>query len=356
MASTTRVLDSEILASTLHIAADEVDDALYEVSSVLDAMKKANGVPSFDGGSDFVGATDMVVHSTGTRLDNAPYAVLNTSVKSTMRPPTWSIASGMMPIALSGEERRLNSGKNARISIWTQRTKNVKGAAMRAWEAKFLANILLDPALGGWNTINGIDSTLGFFERAAVGSQTNVIGGLSKATYSAVPGWQNQSANISNAFGTNGLNAMQSLKVRAKNRSATGTAGMIWILSEQGQINLKRCVQPQEFYMDAKGLDAGRPITLYAELPIESNTHMPVNTATGGSSTNTYPMTVLLLNTKDVKATWYKGDGEDGYFGIGDIDDVSGEQDVQIAKLLIRGQTKAGVLGSSGIGYAGETY
>lgn len=108
--------------------------------------------------------------------------------------------------------------------------------------------------------------------------------------------------------------------------------------------------------MDGKSLDAGRPITMYAELPVDCNTHMPVSTATGGSSTNTYPMTVLLLCVKHIYATWSKADGDDGYFGIGDIKDVSGEQDVQIAHLLVRGQTKADLLGSSGVGYAGEQF
>lgn len=356
MATTNIAYDSEILASTLNHSNKEVKDGLYQSSEVLDYVKRMNGEVSYDGGDQIISSIDLVEHGTGTRFDNQPYAIRNATVRSNIRPPVFQSCRGDYTVALSGMERQKNSGKAKIYDLWDKKMANVTAMAMRHYQQFLLAG--LSPVnsggvFGGWGTINGEDVATGFLERAAVGSQDNVVGGLSKATYAAVAGWQNQVFNFANLFGTNGVTGMFSLRTRAKNRSPWGTDGMVWVLSEAARINLKRSIQQQEWYV--KDLDAGRQVEMFAGLEIIESTFMPVSTATGGATTNTYPFSVWLWQAHGIYPMFYKGEAGDGFFGVGEIKDGD-NQDLTHCEVLCAGTNCCDHLGSQGLGYAGESY
>ncbi len=90
---------------------------------------------------------------------------------------------------------------------------------------------------------------------------------------------------------------------------------------------------------------------------------MPVSTATGGTSTNTYPITAYLIDSEDIFTEWSTavsmddGDGlPDGFFGVGSWRRISGEQMVYGCPMMVGGQNLVADMGSSAVVIRGETY
>lgn len=340
-------ISDELLSSTLMLLADDFRDNLARTTALIDVHESVHGKgqPRADGGTRYVESLALAEHSSATRMQTG-YEKINLSVSDVLTPAVFVPAHTTMPIAISKDEEIKNKGESAVISILDARTKSVMGTMRR----NFLRMVVEGVDAGGfadWNTLNGVTVAAGFLEENAVANQTNTVGGVSKTTYAQTPGWQNQRANISNSFNANGLNALVDLRVEASAVSSGGEPH-IWLASRAASKNLKRSLRAFERYVDEDKIDGGRLIQTWDGIRMETEYYMPTST----TAHTTAVISFYLLNLDDIH---FMFDSE-GYFDVSPFERISGEYDVRAANVRLYGQLVAKHLGSSGIGYDGETF
>jgi hypothetical protein len=340
-------ISDELLSSTLYLLADEWRDNLARTTAFLDVHEDVHGKgnPRVEGGTRYIEPLGFDEHSSATRIQTG-YEQLNLAVADVLMPATYAPAHTTAPIVISKDEEIKNRGEAAVVSILDARTKAVMGAMRR----NLLRRTIEGVDAGGyadWATLNGITFAAGYLEENAIGNQGNTVGLISKATFSGVPGWQNQRADINNQFNNNGLQALVDLRVECAAVSPGGDPH-IWLMSRQGTKNLKRTLRAFERYVDEEKLDAGRLAMSWDGIRMETEFYMPTNTATHGTAVISF----YLLNLDDIHFVF----DSEGYFDVSPFERVSGEYDVRSANVRLYGQLVAKHLGSSGLAFDGETF
>lgn len=213
-----------------------------------------------------------------------------------------------------------------------------------------------------WGTLNGIDYTGasgGVLERSAVGSQSNTIGGLSKSTFSTVIGWQNVIVDCADAFGTNSWRLQQAITLGKRHKNS---GKHVWQMSDTLVSNLARTSQGQVMYVNGADLDGGRTVPKWGGIDIYQEPQMPVSTATGGSSTNTYPLSAIMLDTEEIFPAFLKGavfEGHklpDGYFGVGKWEKIDGQSMIFGCPIMCVGNLITCDMGSTAAVIRGQTF
>ena len=363
MPTTSVTIDWDTLAILGVQAAQSSRDGLALTSGWMEACEKilGKGLPKWKSGSRRSVDMQMFVHTGITEFLDGYEEFDNTALAPSRVPIYTPAVSGMlMKIGIQELMQYGNSGdvQGAIQSKIEQLTSNCMGFLQRNWTQRCVASI--GSGFSRWTTLNGIDSTAGVFEYLAVGSQTNSIGGLSKSTYSSVIGWQNVVVSLNNAYGTNQSGLYRAV-VRTRRHKNGGKKG--WIMSDAGIENQKRAVQANErYFVEKGGLDSGVPVEKYHGYTLYHEPQMPVSTATGGSGTNTRPITAVLIDFEDIHPEWMKAvkAGEmqipDGYFGVGQWGPVDRHQMVAACPMLVAGQNIIEDMGSSALCHSGETY
>jgi len=346
MATTSLSIGNELLSTTMYILMKEWRDNVHESVAFLDSQERVHGkgAPNQAGGTRIVCPLGFGEHSTTTRLQTG-FERIDLSVSDVFQPAVYDWAHVVRPVAISSEEEFVNQGEAAVLSILESRTKMTANAMKR----EFVRQIVKGAEAGweDWNTLNGVDNAGGFLEENAVGSQGNSVGGVSKSTYSAKTGWQNQMFDGSASFNANGLAGLYDLKVEIDSVSPSGSADII-LASRAGFKNLKRALSAQERYVDQNTIDGGRMVQMWDGIQIDVERNMP----NAGTTTTGDPISFYFLNSSDIHVMW----DPKGYFDLSEFETVSGEYDVRSAKLRCRGQLIAKHLGSSGIGFDLDTF
>lgn len=357
-------IDSGILTNVGIVAAKEKRDGLALTSGMLAALKKAIGNPAsrrWDVGGRFVSGLAVVEHSTPTDLAaSGGFAPLSGTVYEPERALLYTLADTAAPVMFSGYQLRNFASQGAFDKFWQDRVENVVSMLHRKWTKQVVAGGV--SGFASWNTINGIDyTTNAFLEDDAFGSQTNSFGGLARGSYPTVPGAQNQVQNIGDAFGSNGPNALFSLTTGCRRHKDGGNK--VWLGSDMGMNNLKRSTIAYERFTSKDALDLGREVTMFNGSMIFHEPQMPISTATGGSASNTNPMTFAYVDVDDIFPVWAEKVSTngatlgDGYFGAGAAAQmVQGNQQVWCLIIECAGQLVALDVGSSGIAHSGETW
>jgi hypothetical protein len=349
MPTTTLTIGNDVLSTTQYVLMKEWRDALHTSVGFLDAQTRIHGQggPTQAGGSRIIQPFGVTRHSNATELITG-YEHIDSSVQDFSKPASFEWAFTTEPVAISGVEEFINSGEAAILSILDGRTKDVANKMKQ----DFVRQVVKGDAASWtrWNTLNGVDFTgvanSAFLEENAVGAQTNIIGGLSKATYSSAPGLQNQVFNGANSFNANGLAGLYSLGTEARAVSPSGPFD-VWLVSRDCFNNLKRSLSAQERYLEGAG-DGGKLVEYWNGVRIDVEYYMPDD----GAVTATTPISAYALNMQDIYCMW----GPDGYFDMGDFMTISGEQDVRIAKMTCIGQLIAKHFGSSGLAHSLDTF
>jgi hypothetical protein len=190
-------ISNDLLSSTLYSIRDGEVDELYKKVAFLDGVKKAGGVEVEKGGIKIQRPLSIQEHSTITQLATG-YEPVSLAVNDVLRPAIYDWSDFVAPIVITKKEEMENSGEYAIVKILEARMKSVMGMLRRELNKQVLAGT--STVLTSLNTLNGdsagVGSATGFFEPLAVGTQTNIVGGVSKATFATTPGWQNQFVNI----------------------------------------------------------------------------------------------------------------------------------------------------------------
>jgi hypothetical protein len=340
-------ITNDLLSSTLYSIRESFVDELYKKVPFLDHARTMGGIEMEDGGIKIQRPLALAEHSSITQLPTG-YEPVNIAVSDPLRPAVYDWCDYVAPVVITQKEELENRGAKAIIKILEARTKSVFGLLKRECNKQILGNASL--ILTDLNTLNGntggSGSATGFLEENDVGLQTNVIGGISKATYAATRGWQNQVGNAAGAFSTNGLAAMNQIYLNANAVAPMGDIGLI-IASIDAMANYKRVLQAQERYIDPKVLDGGRMALAFAGALVEQDADMPANA--GGAANDEYSM--YFINFDALKLVIM----EDADYAISDfVHDIGST--ARVAKVYHKEQLIADHLGSLGVLYGGNTY
>jgi hypothetical protein len=318
-------ISNDVLSSTLRILLDEEVDQLYQATPLLDKMRERGGVETYDGGQKLDVPLILEEHSSITQLDSG-YEPVNLAVKDSLRTASFSWCDFVAPIVITRSEELSNKGERAIIDIAEARMKSVMGALKREVEKQILANA--SSVLTNLNTFNGLsaadggagsggNSTQGFFDNVAFGSQTagTNVGSLSKATFARL---QNQFVDDA---GTLDLSSMTDLYINCQLNTPDGSAPDLIICSPQFYKSYKAKLQAQERYIDEKVLDGGRLALAFngamvvASPFLGSDVQNPAGTPAGKEIISAY-----YLNTRYIKLAFDSA----AQFEMDDFEHVSG--------------------------------
>lgn len=263
----------------------------------------------------------------------------------------FSPAFSQQPVVMTGYDRRLGNGaKNESRRTWSQRVTAVNGNTSRLFERQIISGGVTGYSNANWNSLNGVDRTTGFLEAAASGSQTRSVGGLSKATLATVPGMNNQFFDGNSAAASNVLRAFHNADTQVQ--LYADPKNLIWYLSATCYDFYKQASLPLERFVD-KAADAGRRIEVIGGRKCVVENYMPVDTASGGSASNTTPVSAYGIDHEMIYVAWGAafsdnlGPVASGFFGITDAVPVDGAHDMVAAKVQIFGQLVTAALVSS---------
>jgi hypothetical protein len=351
MPSTALTIDNEYLSTTTMFIAKEFKDANHVRHAFLDEQDAhwGKGMPQKSGGTRWIQGIGTGTHSSTTRLQTG-YEAINLSVAGVLTPAVFSPAHVVRPVLISSEEEELNSGAEQIIEIAGARVKQTIAALMREYSQQAVQGAVT--GWEDWSTLNGEDDSSGFLEVVASGSQNNTgVGGLSKVTYRSIAGLQNQTYDVGGAFNSAGLTGLNRLQIDCDIHSDDDTSKRCWLASRSGFENYKRSVQAYERYANASELDAGNLNLAIGGIKVRPEFYMP----TAGTNTTADPISFYLIDFADIHTCWSKGK-YDGYFGMDDWHSVSGEHDVRMTKIRVRGQLVYRKLSTSGTIQDAETF
>ena len=328
-------ISNEILSSTLRVLAEREVDNLYKNVPFLNEVRNSGGVEVIDGGSKIDRALILAEHSSITQLSSG-YEAVNLAVADALKNASYEFCDFVAPIVITKKEELSNRGERAIISIVEARTKSVMGMLQREFEKQIIANssTVLTELNTLFGTADATASTTGFLENRTFGtSQTNTVGGLSKATYTT---FNNQFVNAGGSFVGDEVALMTELYIECQNFSPMGTPNLI-LASPASYKLYKSALFDKERYMPEDTLDGGRLALAFAGAKMYVDPFMPAGT--GANAVSMY-----FLNTDFMKLVI----DSDANFSVGEFEHISGYAS-RAAHIMCRCQLITDHLASQGI-------
>ena len=289
---------SDILASTLPIIVEEVSETLMRKHALLEFAEKFGGFKDQPGGESISQPVSVTDHSEIT-YHTSGYEATDESVRDILESANYNWGMLSQPIWLSQLEKMKNLGESAKLDILRARIENVMESQARSINSSFLAGVDVKGKTKAATNLEGLYGegtfTTGFLEGKAKASQTNVVGGLSKATYNT-DGWTNAWASASGAFATNGPTAMNSIYTQIYPVAKGSKPIDLIIASELCFPRYKATLYANERFVSEKELDGGRMALMFNGAPVVPDIAMTVS---GRSGDDLFSM--LFLNFSGVK-------------------------------------------------------
>lgn len=338
-------ISNELLSSTLYSIRDGEVDELFQKVPFLDHAKKKGGIEYEDGGIKIQRPLALTEHSTITQHSTG-YEPVSLAVSDVMQPAIYDWSDFTAPIVITKKEEYENSGEKAIVKILEARTRSVMGQLRRELNKQIISgrSTVLTEVL----SLNGTDADgdTGFLETEARGSQDNVVGGISKATYSATPGWQNSFGDIAGDFSANGILVMQQVYQEANVRAPMGEIGLV-LLSESAFANYRRALFAQERYVDQTMLDGGRMGLAFGGAMVEQDLELGFTSLADATD----PVSGYMINFDGVKLVIHR----DADFAMSPFETVQGTS-ARAAYLYHKCQLIADHLGSQAVLNDGEVW
>jgi len=327
-------ISNDLLSSTLYSIRDSEVDALYKKVAFLDGVRRAGGVETETGGIKIQRPLSIAEHSTITQLATG-YEPVSLAVSDALRPAVYEWNDFVAPIVITRKEEMENSGEYAVVKILEARMKSVMGMLRRELNKQILTNG--STILTALNTLNGdsagTGSATGFLEHLATASQTNVVGGVSKATFN-VAGWTNQ---FKNAGGSLGMDDLYSIYIAANSVAPSGDISHL-IMSADAFSQYRQLMFAQERYVDASKLDGGRMALAFNGAVAEQDPEMGFASSVAGN------VDAYMLNYDGIKLVFHS----EGDFNVSPFEHVSGST-ARAAQLYVKCQLVADHLGSQSV-------
>lgn len=330
----------DVLSTVVLDIEPEVSMALTKSTPFINKVKELKKVKYTTGQYGVQFPIEVSEHSNITQLSDG-LEPLNLSVNDISRPAKYDHARYSAPVVISGKDRTNSGDDKGIIKLAEARYRSSLSKMYREINKEIM---LGNTTLTDIGTLNGvIKTTFGFLEANAPGSQDSVVGGLSKATYATVPGWQNQYA-ASAATGAALISAMRDVQIGAGMNRPDGGDGREFHLL---------CLHPEAFrrvldaqfsdnlrWVDTKEFDAGSFQLSWAGGVVCADPSL--QTQYGGLGSN--DIAGYLLNLDDITLAMDK----DSDFKFTSFSDKV-DQDAYVARIIFHGCLVAKGLGSSGL-------
>ena len=333
-------ISNDLLSSTLYSIRDTEVDELYKKVAFLDGVRRAGGVETEPGGIKIQRPLSIQEHSTITQLATG-YEPVSLAVNDVLRPAIYDWADFTAPIVITKKEEMENSGEYAIVKILEARMKSVMGMLRRELNKQVLRG---DSAvLTALNTLNGdgpaaggIGSDTGFLEPLVpvTGGQNNIVGGVSKATFATIPGWQNQ---FSNAGGTLAMTDLYNLYIAANSVAPSGDISHL-IMSDSAFSQYRNLLFTQERFVQTDKLDGGRMALAFNGAVAEQDPEMGFTNSVAGN------VDAYMLNYDGIKLVFHS----EGDVAVSPFEHISGTT-ARAAQLYVKVQLVADHLGGQGV-------
>ena len=327
-------ISNDLLSSTLYSIRDSEVDELYKKVAFLDGVRKAGGVETEAGGIKLQRPLSIQEHSTITQLATG-YEPVSLAVNDVLRPAVYDWSDFVAPIVITKKEEMENSGEYAIVKILEARMKSVMGMLRRELNKQILVGN--STVLTNVQTLNGdsagVGSANGFLEHLVPASQTNVVGGISKATFQ-VPGWLNQ---FQNAAGTLAMTQLYDLYIAANSVAPMGDISHL-IMSSSGLSQYRNLLFANERFIDTKKLDGGRMGLAFNGALAEQDPEMGFASSVAGN------VDAYMLNYEGIKLVFHS----EGDFAVSPFEHISGTT-ARAAQLYVKCQLVADFLGGQGV-------
>lgn len=331
-------ISNDILSSTLRILLADETDNLFKAVPLLDQMKKQGGIDYYDGGQRVDVPLILAEHSTITQLATG-YEPVNLAVQDALRNASYNWCDFVAPIVINKKEELSNRGDRAIVSIAEARMKSVMGLLKRELEKQLIQGTSV--ILTDMNSLNGAIAS-GFLEDAVFGTQTNTVGGISKAAFPA--DYQNQFVNSGATFLTTGIEDLTGLYIDAQVRTPDASAPNLILASPALYKNYKSLLFDKERFIDEKTLDGGKLALAFNGAMMFVDPFLPT---TGKNATT---ISGYALNTKHIKMVM----DSDADFTMTDFEFISGYA-ARSANVFVRAQIYVNHLASQGVISNAET-
>lgn len=287
-------------------------------------------------------------HSVPSALANG-YEMPDLTVNPVYQPGVQRPMFVVQPVMISGVDEAKFGGAGALLDILKDRV----GVTMDHMKADGQAVTFRGPASSGswagvsaytgWVPYNGTDTSTGFFEAAASG--TNTIHGVSKASYPVATHarFHNFYRDIGSAAGVGLLNGLHGAITTIELRDGPIRASELKVYCGVTPAEyMKRVLRPLEQYTTQKELDDGQRRGLqFAGTAMYPIADMPTN----GGSTASQKYSVMGINTKmSVKANLYNN--WQGGMGV-KFAMVPGTANVRVALFTFGGNNVGNEMGGS---------
>lgn len=276
--------------------------------------------------------------------------------------PGWAQPNFLVqPVLISAIDKAKNSGETQLIDQVKSRIQNVEMDLHRQLTQVFFqgpaasGSYLGHSAWSGWNTLNGIDGTLGLLEASASGG--NTFNNLVKSAFPAVthPIMHNLWGSLNDQAGANALNTIHQMMIDMEIRFGRGvvkSGRFEWYMSRLLKGFIKRALRSFEQYASDGNMDDGmRKFETYQGVPVIPTVELAQSGGTtGGTGT---PMSGVLIDWDAIEFQLYP----QWNFDMTDWVDISGYvPGTQAAIFMIGGNIMFGPAGSFGLITDGEVY
>lgn len=334
---------SNTIAAALEAYKKNGLDGNFERVPLLDRWKKVGGVKQESG--RVVAAPLMLdTVSTGVNLatGSEPIVIQSTRPFATA---TYNWSRMGYGIIITGKDLDETTGPMRVIDLAQKYLDNAYAQAQRELNAKIVANS--GSAFSELTSFYGASTSgqaTGIFEELAFGSQTNVVGGVDKASW--VDSWQHQRVDFADDFSAN-AHLLRKLIRDCYHRTPSREWPHLVLASDSAFTNYEATLTANERYMSTGGTrDSGAPELMVMGVPMVFEPIMPA------SSTADEEFSFYVLNLKNITLNHTPG----GWFKLGKWTDMlPGAIDGQGCNLIVDVAVAVEHMPSSGVGVDGDT-
>jgi len=331
-------ISNDVLSSTLRILLDEEVDNLFKAVPLLEEMRKAGGVETYDGGQKLDVPLILAEHSSITQLSNG-YEPVNLAVKDALRNASFNWCDFVAPVVITAKEELSNKGPRAIVSIAEARLKSVMGLLQREVEKQLIAgtsSVLSDLNTLATTKYDRTGAVQGFLGGAAYGSQAGTVGGIDTSVFTTFQNQWQESSSLS-------ISDMTDLYIKCQAYTPGGGSPNLIISNADTYKAYKNLLFSNERFMAEDKLDGGRLALMFHGARMYYDPFLDgvqTETTTGAAK----DIRAYFLNTDYLKLAF----DNDAQFEMSDFEHISGYAS-RSANIITRMQMYVQHLGAQGL-------
>ena len=184
---------NDIFTTTIENRTKKLADNVTKNSALLDRLNKKGKIRPYDGGSKIL---EELEYGEGTFIWYNGYDSINHSPKQLFSTAEYAMKLCAVPVAISGEEQLINSGRERMIDLFQKRIEN----AEKTMKNKLAAAVYSDGTGSSGKEIGGLKLLV------ADDPTSGTVGGINRAT-SGNEFWRNQAKTYNTALTTSTIRA-----------------------------------------------------------------------------------------------------------------------------------------------------